>query len=178
MWPSVLAAGPHGWVADVVFAVCGVAVILFAAALAPSVPTRPARAGAACVALAGAALALLAFPTDLRPQVETTWHGTIHDAAWPVVPLAAIAAAGLFAVGLRGRSDWGPVAAASALAAPLFALGFAATAVHPVEQLLRFVLFGLLLAWFELLALGALTGPGSPSGGRRSRTRHTPGRCR
>ena len=91
MWPSILALGPHGWVMAVMFPACGIAALAFAAALPPLMPTRTARAAAALIALVGVALALLAFETDAGPDAGATWHGVIHDVAYPPIPALAVA---------------------------------------------------------------------------------------
>ncbi|WP_217914478.1 DUF998 domain-containing protein [Miltoncostaea marina] len=156
MWPSILAVGPHGWAMAVLFPLCGAAAVAFAAALRPLLPTRTARAATGCIALAGVALALLAFETDVGDDVDPTWHGVIHDLAYPPVPLASIAAAALLAAGLRGGAAWRGVARLSAAAAAAFAAAFALTAVGPIAQVARYALFGALLAWFEALALAAV----------------------
>jgi hypothetical protein len=156
MWPSILAVGPHGWVMAVLFPACGAATVALAAGLRPLLPTRTARASTPFVALVGVALALLAFETDVGEGVDPTWHGVIHDVAYPPIPLASIAAAALLAFGLRGSAPWRSVARLSAAAAPLLSAAFALTAVDPIAQVARYVLFGGLIAWFQLVALAAL----------------------
>ncbi len=156
MWPSVLAVGPHGWVMAVLFPACGIAAVAFAAALAPLLPTRTARAAAPLVALMGVALALLAFETDVRPDAGPTWHGVVHDVAYPPVPVAAIAAAALIAVGARRARGWAGLARLSAWAVPALAAAFALTATAPVAQVARYALFGGMLVWFQAVAVAAL----------------------
>ena len=168
MWPSILAVGPHGWVMAVLFPVCGVAAVAFAAALPPLLPTRAARAAAALVALVGVALALLAFETDVGPDAGPTWHGVIHDVAYPPIPAAAIAAAALLAAGARGIPGWAGVARLSAWAVPALGAAFALTAVAPIAQVARYALFGGMLVWFQAVAVTALRrdrGVAAPAGG-------------
>ena len=168
MWPSILAAGPHGWVMAVLFPACGAAAVAFAAALPPLLPTRTARAAAALVALIGVALALLAFESDVGRGAGPTWHGVIHDVAYPPIPAAAIAAAALLAAGARGCPGWAGVARLSAWAVPALAAAFALTAAAPVAQVARYALFGGMLLWFQIVAVAALRrdrGAGGPAGG-------------
>jgi hypothetical protein len=156
MWPSILAVGPHGWVMAVLFPACGIAAVAFAAALPPLLPTRTARAVAPLVALIGVALALLAFETDVGPDAGPTWHGVIHDVAYPPIPVAAIAAAALLAAGARRDPGWAAIARLSAWAAPALGVAFALTAAAPIGQVARYALFGGMLVWFQALAVTAL----------------------
>jgi hypothetical protein len=168
MWPSILAVGPHGWVMAVLFPACGFAAVAFAAALPPLLPTRTARAVAPLVALIGVALALLAFETDVGPDAGPTWHGVIHDVAYPPIPVAAIAAAALLAAGARREPGWAGLARLSAWSAPAFGVAFALTAAAPIAQVARYALFGGMLMWFEAVAVTALRrdrGVAAPAGG-------------
>lgn len=174
MWPSILAVGPHGWVMAILFPACGAATVALAAALRPLLPTRTARAATPLLALVGVALALLAFETDVGEDVDPTWHGVIHDVAYPPIPLASIAAAALLAVGLRRSAPWRGLARLSVVAVPLFSTAFALTAAEPIAQVARYALFGGLIAWFQVVALAALgrhRSPEAPGAPRSSASR-------
>lgn len=157
-WPSILALGDLGWLLTATLALCSVLGVAFAVGLYRATKGSPWNAaGAATLAVLAVAVGLEAFTTD-PPGFPgpPTWHGEIHDAAYPVVVLSALAAPVLFAVGLARQPGWRRHAGVSlAAAAVLFA-----TLVLQVErsyaQLLEYPFFATLLLWLELLALRLL----------------------
>jgi Protein of unknown function (DUF998) len=82
VWPSGLALGPDGWLQIANFIVLGLLLMAFALAVR-AVPARNRwmRAAPVLLALAGFAAVMLAFKTD-PPDEGTSWHGTIHVAAY------------------------------------------------------------------------------------------------
>jgi hypothetical protein len=93
-------------------------------------------------------LVLVAVPTDLPPSNGTPWHAAVHNAAYPLIPLGAIAAA----VALAVSRSAGVSRTASRLLLPLIVPTFAATSVDAVAQRSRYLAFFSLLLWFEIVA--------------------------
>jgi hypothetical protein len=154
-WPSLLALGGVGWLVVVAFVVCGVLGIVFALALARSMPTTSAHLGAWLLALVSAALAVVAFKAD-KPGAQTSWHGRIHNDAYPVIPLASVGAAALLAYGLWRSPRWRIHALAALATLSVVVVALALTNITAIAQLARYFLFGSLLVWLETLAIALL----------------------
>lgn len=154
-WPSLLALGRLGWLVVSAFVVCGLLGILFAAALARSVPTTAARVGARLLGLVSIALAAVAFKAD-RPGTPTSWHGLIHNGVYPVIPAASVAAAALLGYGLWNAPRWRAQALAALATLVVVVVALALTNVAAIAQLARYFLFAALLIWLEMLAVAVL----------------------
>jgi hypothetical protein len=147
-WPSGLALGPYGPLMTGTFLVCGAAMALFGFGLRTALPNRSGRLGTALLALAGLALAGLAFTTDptLR-STPATWHGRLHDLSFVLLGLLLMPA--MIALGFAFRGDdrwrrysvytWGT----AALSVPTFAL----------KGIAFYVFLAAVLAWSEAIAL-------------------------
>jgi len=125
-WPSGLALGPHGAWLTAAFLGCGALLVPFASGLEQDLPPGS-RVGPRLLALSGAALALLAFPTD--PTLAggpRTVPGLIHDGAFVLLGLTLLP--GMVLVGARMLRDqaWRAhglyTLATIGLAAPAFVL--------------------------------------------------------
>jgi hypothetical membrane protein len=148
LWPSLMALGPQGYVVTVVFVLLGAAVLIFANRLLHS-PEPAARWAGAFLSLASLGLLLVAVPTDLPPTSDPSWHAVVHDAAYPLIPLGAIAAT----IALAASRSAGVSRTASRLLLPFMVVAFAATGVDSVAQLFRYLAFFSLLLWFEIVAV-------------------------
>lgn len=147
MWPSLIAVGPQGYIVAAVFVLLGAAVLVFAIRLLHSAEPADRWAGA-FLSLASAGLVLAAFPTDLPPSSDMSWQAAIHEAAYPPIPIGAIAAT----ISLVVTRSASVSRTASRLLLPVMVVGFAATAVDAVAQVSRFLAFFSLLLWFEVAA--------------------------
>lgn len=157
-WPSILALGDLGWLLTATLAVCAVLGVAFAVGLYRYTKgSRWNAVGAATLGMLAVAVGLEAFTTD-PPGIrgEPTWHGEIHDAAYPVLVVSALAAPVFFAVGLAREPDWRPYAAVSLVAAAVLSATLALQAERSYAQLLEYPFFATLLLWLELLALRLL----------------------
>jgi len=156
-WPSVVMLGPNGWAVIAALVASGVLVVAFASALWALVPGAPLlRAAALLLGVAGVALGLVAFRQDpLGFEGAASWHDRIHNAAYPVIPIACTVAAALVWAGARRRPGWRRMARISLGAVAVAAPAFVLTGVEPIAQLARYPLFGSLLVWMEALALTA-----------------------
>ncbi|MFN3490847.1 MAG: DUF998 domain-containing protein [Anaerolineales bacterium] len=148
-WPSGLALGKYGWIMTATFIISGCLMTLFAYRLFLDLkPAFASRLGAALFALAGIALAMLAFTTD--PTIRdypSTWHGRLHDLSFVLLGLTLFPA--MIVLGFAFRNDdkwknlslytWGTLA----FAAPAFALKGAAFYVFLLA----------ILVWNEVAAL-------------------------
>lgn len=155
-WPSILTLANGGWVVSLTFVASGAMGLLFGIALRGTLP-RQARVSALLLCVVGAALMVVALRPDPPGANVRTWHGELHDYAYPLIPLCTIGAAALLAITTRHEPRWS-VQRRLALAAvfvllPLFAL----TGVGAIAQLARYVLLGAVMLWFELLGLGLLS---------------------
>lgn len=149
-WPSLLALGPSGWLLTATFVVCGALGLLFALTLYRRLQVAPA---AALVAVIAFAVALEAFAADAPTQAGAeSWHARLHNAVYPAIPAAAVAAAAVLGTLLRRRPAQRRLAQLSLAAASLMAVAAVSALFDDVAQLARFVLFGALLVWLELIA--------------------------
>ena len=157
-WPSILALGHLGWLLTATLALCGILGVAFAVGLYRATKGSPWNAaGAATLAVLAVAVGLEAFTTD--PPGFTgppTWHGEIHDAAYPVVVVSALAAPVLFAVGLAREPGLRAHAVISLAAAAVLVATLVLQAERSYAQLLEYPFFATLLLWLELLALHLL----------------------
>jgi hypothetical protein len=157
-WPSILAAGGGVWAVavSVAFAVCGILACVFALSLFRAMSTPPSRVGAFLLAVVAGALVLVAVPADPPNVGERSWHAQIHDVVYPIIPVGSIIAAALLAWGLARQPGWRPQARLSLAVLLVSVPSFFLTGVDAVGQLARYVLFGALLVWLELLAVALL----------------------
>lgn len=149
-WPSILAAGPGGAALSLVFAASAVAVAYVAITLGVHSQRSSDRVAALGLLAVSLGLAGVAFPAD-APGGSQSWHASVHDSLYPLVPLGLILAAVTMAVAGRRpqegalRAPFGVAMVAAMVAA------FLATGVDPIAQLARYFAFGLMLAWVALL---------------------------
>jgi hypothetical protein len=120
-WPSGLALGPYGGLRTGVY-LCGLMMTLFALCLGEDLlagaagqpPGRSAfaRTGSSLLALAGLALAGLAFTADptLR-STPATWHGRLHDGSFVLLGLTLLPAMLLLGRAFQMDARWRPLAA-------------------------------------------------------------------
>jgi hypothetical protein len=164
-WPSLLALGDLDWLVATTFIVCGVLGIAFAIAFYRSASSVVGKTCSALLAVMSGALALEAFRADspVRTQGES-WHASIHNAVYPAIPVSAVGALVSIAIGgRRERFATGTFRLATTALLALMIAGIALTWIASVAQLGRYVFFGALLAWYELLAITLLhTKPSDP----------------
>jgi hypothetical protein len=156
-WPSLLALGHYGWVMITTFVIGGICGVALATAMWSVAVAGGERVVAAFVALMSVAIALEAFRPD-SPQSTgaASWHDAIHSGVFPAIPIASLAAAA--AAIYTGRRAAPPLIGVAGGAALLGAMvvGLGLTNVDSIAQLARYLYFGALLAWIELIALGTL----------------------
>lgn len=155
-WPSILTLGNFGWVVAATFLVCGLLTVTFATALYRLLPDSLARAGAGLIGLAGAALALVAFYPDPPGSEVRSWHGQIHDYVYPLIPLSGIAAAAIFTWSLWHQPGWTAQGRIALTVLAVVTPALLLTGAGAIGQFARFVLFGTLIVWLEVLALAVL----------------------
>jgi hypothetical protein len=156
-WPSLLALGHYGWVMITTFVICGIGGVALATAMWRVAVAGGERVVAALVALMSVAIALEAFRPD-SPQSTgaSSWHDAIHNGVFPAIPIASLAAAAAaIHTGRRAAPPLIGVAGGVALLGAMI-VGVALTSVDVIAQLARYVYFGALLTWIELVALGTL----------------------
>ena len=149
-WPSATALGSWGWLQVLNFLQLGLSVLLLAYAMGAALPPgRAARIGRGAVAVEGLAVVALSFKTDPDSNKITTWHGSIHAAAFLVLIVFALVA--MFAI---WRSRWPGLSRPSlalalvTLAAIAVSFGWSAgsTVIGSVSLLA-------ILVWVEVVAL-------------------------
>jgi predicted ferric reductase len=151
-WPSVLALSDSGAIVVAAFVVCALLGLVFAGGLYGAVSTAAAKLGAAALVALALLLLLEALRADAPWSLQRTWHGRIHDAAYPFLVVAALVASVALALGLW-REDRGQARAALA-AAVVLTLSLLAQSAEAVGQLAEYVFFGALVIWLEVLAVG------------------------
>lgn len=154
-WPSVLLLSHVGWVEAVTFVAAGLMTVALAGALVRVAPTRTARLGGGLLVLGGVSLCFVASTPDRVG--ETTWSGQLHDGAYVVLVVSALAAASLLAVGLRRPRPWRRLSRVSVLAVGAIAVTAAITNVDAIAQFGRYFLLGSMLLWLELVAISVVT---------------------
>ena len=157
-WPSILALGELGRLLTATLAVCGALGLAFAVGLYRGTKRSPWNAvGAATLGVLAVAVGLEAFTTDPPRSVSPpTWHGEIHDTAYPIVVVSALAAPLCFAVGLAREPAWRPYSAVSLAAVAVLLATLVLQVERSYAQLLEYPFFATLLVWLELLALRLL----------------------
>jgi len=104
-WPSGTALGPHGWATVLVFLLTGLCQMGFALALfAQAGQSLVRKVGAGLLLVSGFGMAVLAFKTD-HPDADSTWHGTLHVAAYFTFFLGLLLAYVFLAWGSWNRLD-------------------------------------------------------------------------
>ena len=156
-WPSLLALGDLGWLLTATLACCGVLGVAFAVALYRCTKRSPWNAaGTATLAVLAVAVGLEAFTTDPPGSLASSWHGDIHDTAYPVVVASAIAAPVFLGVGLARDPRWRRHAVYSLAAAAILLATLLLQVERSYAQLLEYPFFATLVVWLELLALRAV----------------------
>lgn len=148
-WPSGLALGKYGWIMTATFIISGCLMTLFAYRLFLDLkPAFTSRLGATLFALAGIALAMLAFTTD--PTIRdtpSTWHGRLHDLSFVLLGLTLFPAMIVLGFAFRNDDKWKSLSLYTwltlAFATPAFALKGAAFYVFLLA----------ILVWNEVAAL-------------------------
>ena len=154
-WPSVLALGELGWLLTATLVCCGLLGALFAWGLYRSLTETVWRTiGSALLGILALAVSLEAFTTDPpSPGAPGTWHGEIHDRAYPVVVVSAIAAPLVLALALRAEPGWRRCAWYSLATGGVLLATLVLQTERAYAQLLEYVFFGSLLLWLEVLAV-------------------------
>lgn len=157
-WPSILALGGLGWLLTATLASCGLLGVAFAVGLYRGTRRNVwTTLGTAALAVLAVAVGLEAFTTDPPGSLaRPTWHGEIHDAAYPLVVVSALAAPVFLGLGLARDPDWRPYAAYSLVTAVVLLATLALQVERSYAQLLEYPFFAALLLWLELLALRLL----------------------
>src|SRR5205823_3420369 len=105
---------------------------------------------AVLVAVMSAAIAFESFrPDSPRATAGASWHDALHNAVFPAIPIAGLAAAAVAV--FTGRRAERPYISASASGVLLGAMiaGLALTRLDSIAQLARYFFFGALLVWIE-----------------------------
>jgi hypothetical protein len=160
---SILSLGPAGWIQITNFILAGLLVLASATGLRRVMRGSPAGTwGPILIAVYGASLVMggvfvvdpgLGYPAGApagQPE-QLSWHGTLHIFADPLMGLALIAAAFVFARRFRRTGRRGSAAASYAIAAAYLVL----TIVGIVTPDYRVMLAGGALSW---LWASAVTG--------------------
>lgn len=157
-WPSLLALGDLGWLVVATFIICGVLGILFSSALYRSASSVVGKTCAALLAVMSGALALEAFRADSPSRTQgESWHASIHNVVYPSIPVSALGAAVLIVVAAgRERFATRTFRLATTALLAFMVVGIALTWIASVAQFGRYVFFGALLIWYELLAITLL----------------------
>jgi hypothetical protein len=152
-WPSGLALGPYGGVMTTTFIFSGLMMSIFALRLGADLATvrrtsfTSARIGSILFALAGLAMAGLAFTTD--PTIRSTpatWHGRLHDASFVSLGLTLLPAMIFLGCAFQNDPRWSRLAPYTWITAALILPAF-------ILKGIAFYLFlaGVLL-WCEVVA--------------------------
>lgn len=156
-WPSLLELGDIGWLTIALFILVGVCGVALATAIWQSADVPVERVVAVLIALMSVAIALEGFRPDLpSPEPLNSWHNTLHNAVFPAIPATSLLAASSLAYAARRVRRPYLDAVANNTLLTLMGLGLVLTAFGSIAQLARYLYFGALLVWIELLALGVL----------------------
>ena len=158
-WPSGLALGPLGPVMTAAFIACGLVLVFFAFGLRQAFRAAPAALAASMLlALAGAAMGFLAFPTDpTNSPLPPTLHGRIHDAAFVSLGITLMASFVAFGFVFRTGKKHGAGTIISWMTAALIVPAFA------VKGIAFSFFLAASLAWCETAAIQLLRRAGGPS---------------
>lgn len=147
-WPSILGSGTQGWVfiasMSVAAAACGG--LTWLVATAPKLPGRRVHVLAASLMTVG--LGLVCFPADSPDAGAISWHATIHNNGYPLVPLGALLSLATAAVG----PSFGRLRSYARRVLPVAAIAFGLTATDEIGQLARYVAFASIGVWVAVLA--------------------------
>jgi hypothetical protein len=108
------------------------------------------------LAVVGASLVVVALPPDLADAGIRSWHGRVHNYVYPLIPLGSMAAAALLVVAPLRGTRWEVQGVLALAALCLLVPSFLLTGVGAIGQLARYVLFGTLMIWLDLIALALL----------------------
>ena len=151
-WPSGLALGPWGWLQVLNFAFFGLTLIVFALGLHRGVASsgRFSWAAPAFLVVAGVALVLAAFKTDLHVmQGPQTWHGAIHLVAFLLLVVSFLLSLSFWWRRLGGDPRWHNYARYTLITALLYiVLLFAST-----WQWGFYLFLANIVIWIALMAL-------------------------
>ena len=154
-WPSILALAETGWLLTAALVSCGLLGVGLAVGLYRSTTgAAAARIAALLVGMLAVAVGLEAFTTDPpAPPGGATWHGDIHDLAYPLVVVLAVVAPVAVGRALRTEPSWRGYGSYSLVTAAILVATLALQAQERFGQLLEYVFFALLLLWLEVIAL-------------------------
>ena len=156
-WPSLLALGHFGWVMIAEFVVTGICGMALASAIWETARGMSERVEAVLVGVVSIAIGLEAFgPDSPLATGPASWHDSIHNSVFPAIPVASLGAAAAAVLAARNVPEAAIGARAAALLLGLMVVSLALTGVDEIAQLARYLYFGALLVWIELLALGML----------------------
>ena len=119
--------------------------------------------GIALPAVFAATVALESFTTDPPGSLaRPTWHGEIHDRAYPLLVVSAVAAPVFLGVAFARDPRWRAAAPFTLAAAVILLVALVLQVERGLAQLLEYPFFATLLVWLELVALRLLrlAGPG------------------
>jgi hypothetical protein len=150
-WPSLLALGPHGLALTVALVVAGALGVCVSRGLHRAAITGSLRTAAWFFLAMNIGVIAVAFSAD-APGHPTSWHGEIHNAAYPCLLVAAIVSIVLIATTRTADDRWQSLRAGSIAILPIMLAGIGAAFIEPVAQLGRYFSVGGLLAWSALVA--------------------------
>jgi hypothetical protein len=155
-WPSLLATGPHGWLMSAAFTLAAALALVLAWAVLTGQRGWVRRCVGVGLLLAAVGLAAVAFPADAPGSATASWHATVHNSLYPLIPLGAIVAttAGSWPGAASADSPL-PQRTARVLLAFLVVL-FGLTNLDPVAQLARYGAFGTALSLVTIVSVRLL----------------------
>lgn len=174
-WPSGLALGPLGVVMAAAFVACGLMLAFLALGLRRAFHAGPAgRTASVLLAMAGCAMALLAFATDpTNSTAPATLHGRIHDTAFAVLGVTLLASLAIFGLVFLRARGWRVSAVLSWVTVALIVPSFT------VKGIVFYFFLAAILAWCETVALRLLRTArvmdgSAPAGYRPGQEKETP----
>jgi hypothetical protein len=132
------------------FVACGLGLAFFALGLRAALPAAEGRAASILLAIAGAAMVCLVFPTDpTGAGGPATLHGRIHDASFVALGAALVSSMAVFGFAFL-RRGWRANAVLSWVTVALTVPSFTAKGV------LFYFFLAAVLAWCEAAAVRVL----------------------
>lgn len=153
-WPSILAVGPSGWLMSLGFAVAAAALLVLTVVIASTGRSRTRAAVAGGLALVVIGLVGVAFPADSPTSTSESWHATVHNTLYPLVPLGTIVVAA--ALSWPWSADAAPLVPTrrARLLLVVLVVSFGLTNLDRIAQLARYVAFGAALVLVLMLSAG------------------------
>lgn len=150
-WPSLLALGPHGWAFCAASSLTAGLLLLAGRAMwiARSTTTDDVLAGAIGIAAVG--FIGVAFPADYPGAGSETWHATVHNTIYPLIPLSTIILITVVALRPIAGLSTGRLRLSSRLLWPIIVGSFLMTTTDGYAQLARFAAFSASMIWLCLL---------------------------